>query len=258
MKPSPKVLAGNWKMFKTRAETRNFFETVGDQIRASSVRKIAAPSPTLLDTALQASASTGIEIFAQNVAWAESGAFTGETSAAQLLDLGVKGAIIGHSERRQYFGETDASAVKRALFALSQGLHVIFCFGEKIEERQSGKTQAVIREQLAPVVAQILPQLNSTQLATQAFMLAYEPVWAIGTGLVATPDQVREAHGFIASLIGSTPLPILYGGSVKADNFGGLASLPHVHGGLVGGASLEAKSYLQLHEVLDKATPAQL
>lgn len=241
-----KCLAGNWKMFKNRAEVKAFFAKVGSSLASSRVRKVVAPSPTLLETALTAAQGTGIEVFSQNAHWSDSGAFTGEMSPAQLVDLGVKGAIIAHSERRQYFGETDETAVQRALACLERGLDVIYCIGERVEQRKAGETNAVLKTQLSSVISKILPK------AGPRLMIAYEPVWAIGTGLVATPEQVKEAHAFIAGLVGNS-LPLLYGGSVKADNFAGLASLPHVDGGLVGGASLEADSYIALHGILDKS-----
>lgn len=242
------VLAGNWKMFKTRAETKAFFKEIGTELATTKIRKIVAPSPTLLETAVGAAQGTGIEIFAQNMGWAESGAFTGETSPDQLLELGVKGTLIAHSERRQYFGETDETAVKKAVLALAKGLDVIYCIGEKIEERKANQTDAVLRKQLAPVLETILPKLAAQG---PAFLIAYEPVWAIGTGLTATPEQVKDTHAGIATLLKNSPvpLPILYGGSVKTDNFGGLVTLPHVNGGLVGGASLTSDSYRQLHQI---------
>jgi triosephosphate isomerase len=249
-----KILAGNWKMFKNRAETRAFFAAVGSSIKNSGVRKIVAVSPTLLETALAAAAGTGIEVFAQNVAGAESGAFTGETSPLQLLDLGVTGTLIAHSERRQYFNETDKTAVAKAKLALSKGLQVIYCIGETLEERQGNRTEAVLTAQMAPVIAEVLPLLEQDLSVKARFMIAYEPVWAIGTGLVASPAQVADAHKFIDGLLAKAGkrFPLLYGGSVKPDNFGELASTPAVAGGLVGGASLTADSYLALHAILDK------
>ena len=240
-----KILAGNWKMFKTRAEARHFFEGVGAQIAKSSVRKIVATSPTLLESSVVAAAKTGIEVFSQNCAWAESGAFTGEISPLQLKDIGVTGTLVGHSERRQFFGETDATCQKRAESALKASLHVIYCIGESLDERKAGATRAVLEKQLAPVIAM--------KAAKTHFVLAYEPVWAIGTGVVAEVPQVKEAHGWISEILGRAQLPsyeILYGGSVKPNNFKELSQVPFVSGGLVGGASLDVQSYLDLHACL--------
>lgn len=247
-----KVLAGNWKMFKTREETRAFFATVGSQLKSSSVRKIVAPSPTLLETALKAAEGTGIEIFAQNIGWAESGAFTGETSVNQLLDLGIRGTLVAHSERRQYFGETDETAANKAVLALKKRIDVIYCIGERVEERKAGKTNDVLTVQMKPFIEKVLPELTDERAAQGALMIAYEPVWAIGTGLTANSEQIAEAHAFIHQLLvkAGRPLPLLYGGSVKTDNMGTIGKIAHVDGGLVGGASLEAKSYLELHQAL--------
>lgn len=243
-----KVLAGNWKMFKNRAETTAFFKDIGSQLKSSAPRKIVAASPTLLETAVKAAEGTGIEIFAQNCHWAESGAFTGESSPAQLKDVGVRGTIVGHSERRQFFGDNDETVCKRAQAALAQKLAVIYCIGESLEQRNAGQTAALLRTQLKPVIEKILPALGDGD-----FTLAYEPIWAIGTGVTATPAQASEAHTLIADELkkaGFTRTAILYGGSVKPNNFKELASLPHVAGGLVGGASLAAADYLALHVCL--------
>lgn len=247
-----KVLAGNWKMHKTREETRAFFGTIGSKLQSSSVRKIVAPSPTLLETAVAASQGSGIEVFAQNISWAEAGAFTGETSVAQLFDLGVKGTIIGHSERRQYFNETDETACKKAALALDEGLDVIYCIGERIEDRKANRTHAVLESQIKPLIEKVLPELSQQSADRGALVIAYEPVWAIGTGLTANSEQIADAHAYIAQLLNQAkrPLPILYGGSVKVDNMNGIAKIAHVSGGLVGGASLEAAAFIALHEAL--------
>jgi len=250
---SLKILAGNWKMFKTRAETRAFFKEVGTKLAASKVRKIVATSPTLLETALAASEGTGIEIFSQNCAWAETGALTGEISPLQLKDLGIKGTLVGHSERRQYFGETDATCAKRAEAALAAGLEVIYCLGETLEERQSERTAEVLQKQMAPVLNEVLPAIVARgDKPSTKIMIAYEPVWAIGTGLTATTAQIAEAHALLAKWLGEVKMDValLYGGSVKPQNIKEIGGTAHVAGGLVGGASLEPKSYIELHDGL--------
>ena len=219
------LIAGNWKMYKGPTETRAFCESFSAPEGAEAV--ICPPF-----VSLAAAVESGHTVFAQNVHWAPEGAFTGEISAATLLELGVAGAIVGHSERRQYFGETDETAARRALTALEHGLRVIACVGESEEERDSGQMELVLRiqvEAIADVVG------TSEQL-----VIAYEPVWAIGTGKTASPEQAREAHAFIKTLL---PVPVLYGGSVKPENAEELLSQPGVDGALVGGASLEVESF---------------
>ena len=169
-----------------------------------------------------------MSVFAQNVHWELEGAYTGEVSPPMLLELGVKGAIVGHSERRQHFGETDASVGMRAQAAVEAGLHVIACVGETEQEREAGETEAVLERQLATIPRH------------ERLVIAYEPVWAIGTGRTATAEIAQEAHAFVKSLHDA---PVLYGGSVKPDNAGVLLALPGVDGALVGGASLDVASF---------------
>jgi triosephosphate isomerase (TIM) len=173
-------------------------------------------------------AGTEIAVAAQNVHWEQDGPYTGETSPEMLLELGVYGAIVGHSERRQHFGETDETAAKRVRGALAAGMFVIACVGETEDERERGETESVLRRQ----VSVFEPDDN--------LVVAYEPVWAIGTGKAATPDIAQEAHAFIKSVL---DVPVLYGGSVKPDNAPVLLSQPDVDGALVGGASLELESF---------------
>jgi triosephosphate isomerase (TIM) len=177
---------------------------------------------------LREAVASGLRVFAQNVHWAPEGAFTGEVSAEMLAELGVAGAIVGHSERRQYFGETDETAWSRAEHALSAGLNVIYCVGEVESEREAGHTEEVLRRQLAVLEAH------------ERLVIAYEPVWAIGTGKTATPEQAQEAHAFVKS---RCDVPVLYGGSVKPENAEELLSEPDVDGALVGGASLDLDSF---------------
>jgi triosephosphate isomerase (TIM) len=189
------------------------------------------PSFTGLAPAVQALADTEIAVAAQNVHWEPEGAYTGEVSAPMLVDLGVYGAIVGHSERRQYFGEADETVGRRAAAALDAGLSVIACVGELDEERERGETEDVLRRQLAPLEAH------------DNLVIAYEPVWAIGTGKTATPELAQEAHAFVKSLV---DVPVLYGGSVKPDNAADLLGQPDVDGALVGGASLEVDSFVAI------------
>ena len=180
---------------------------------------------------LRACVQAGLTTYAQNVHWADEGAFTGEISPRMLLDLGVAGAIVGHSERRQYFGETDEGVAKRTQAALERGLKVIACVGETEAEREAGETDDVLRRQVS-----VLDKHDD-------LVIAYEPVWAIGTGKTATPEMAEEAHAFIKSLL---DVPVLYGGSVKPDNAPELLGQPSVDGALVGGASLDIDSFVSL------------
>jgi triosephosphate isomerase (TIM) len=220
-----KLIAGNWKMFKGPRETREFCAA----FRApDGVGAVLCPPFVSLAPAVE----SGHTVFAQNVHWAHEGAYTGEVSAAMLTELGVGGAIVGHSERRQYFGETDETVVRRTAAALERGLRVIACVGESLEEREAGQTELVLRVQVEAIA--------DAAGAHERLVLAYEPVWAIGTGQTATPDQAREAHAYLKSLL---DVPVLYGGSVKPDNAAELLAQPGVDGALVGGASLEVESF---------------
>jgi triosephosphate isomerase (TIM) len=215
------LIAGNWKMFKTRTETAAFCAAFTPP---DGVDVVICPPFTSLSDAV----ASGIATYAQNVHWEDEGAFTGEVAARMLLDLGVQGAVVGHSERRQYFGETDESAWSRAERGLDAGLGIIYCVGELEAEREAGHTEEVLRRQV------------SVLSAHERLVVAYEPVWAIGTGKTATANQAQEAHGFIKSLL---DVPVLYGGSVKPENAEELLSEPDVDGALVGGASLEVDSF---------------
>jgi triosephosphate isomerase len=216
-----KLVAGNWKMFKGTSETLAFFEAFE---QPAGVEVVVCPPFTSLSLAT----GRGVQVYAQNVHWAAEGAFTGEVSARMLLELGVDGAIVGHSERRQYFGETDDTVRARCEAALEAGLGVIACVGETDAEREAGETEAVLRRQAAAI-----PRHD-------ALVIAYEPVWAIGTGKTATPDIAQSAHELIKGL---HPTRVLYGGSVKPDNAAELMAQPDVDGALVGGASLEPASF---------------
>ena len=177
-------------------------------------------------------ASSGIRAYAQNVHWAREGAFTGEVSAPMLAELGVAGSIVGHSERRQYFGENDETVARRAHALVEAGLGIIACVGESAEEREAGQTEFVLRIQVEAIADAVG--------GWDDLVIAYEPVWAIGTGVTATTDQAQEAHAYIKSMVDA---PVLYGGSVKPDNAAELAAEADVDGFLVGGASLEVDSF---------------
>jgi triosephosphate isomerase (TIM) len=215
------LVAGNWKMFKGPAETIAFL----DAFEPPTGVEIAICPPF---TSLAAAAGGGVPVYAQNVHWAGEGAFTGEISAGMLLELGVAGAIVGHSERRQHFGETDETVHMRCEAALAAGLSVIACVGETEAEREAGETELVLRRQVASI-----PRHES-------LVIAYEPVWAIGTGKTATLEMAQEAHAYIKGLHQTR---VLYGGSVKPDNAAELMGQPAVDGALVGGASLEPESF---------------
>jgi triosephosphate isomerase len=221
------LIAGNWKMYKGPAETAEFCLALREQ-ELGGVDVVVCPPYVSLAVAVQLLAGTEIAVAAQNVHWGHEGAYTGEISAAMLHELGVYGAIVGHSERRQYFGETDETVAKRVRAALAAGLFVIACVGETEEERERDETEEVLRRQ----VSVLEPDEN--------LVVAYEPVWAIGTGKTATPDIAQDAHAFVRSLLN---VPVLYGGSVKPDNAAELLGQPDVDGALVGGASLELDSF---------------
>jgi triosephosphate isomerase len=221
------LIAGNWKMYKGPAETAEFCLGLREA-DLDGVDVVVCPPFVSLAVAVQLLAGTEIAVAAQNVHWEEEGAFTGEISAPMLRELGVYGAIVGHSERRQHFGESDDSVAKRASAALDAGLFVIACVGETGDQRERGETEQVLERQI------------SVLAADDNLVVAYEPVWAIGTGMTATPDLAQEAHAFVKSLL---DVPVLYGGSVKPDNAAELLAQPDVDGALVGGASLDLDSF---------------
>jgi triosephosphate isomerase len=225
------LIAGNWKMYKGPGEAGAFSRELREADLPETVDVVVAPPFVSLAAAVQALAGTEIGVFAQNCHWEGEGAFTGEVSAPMLKELGVYGTIVGHSERRQWFGETDALVARRVDHCLEQGLHVIACIGETEEERDQGATHIVLRRQVASFEAD--PNL----------VIAYEPVWAIGTGKTATPRMAQEAHETIKELL---DVPMLYGGSVKPDNAAELLAQPAIDGALVGGASLEVDSFVAI------------
>jgi len=224
------LIAGNWKMFKSSSQTAEFCAAFRPP---QGVDVVVCPPFTSLREAV----ASGLDIFAQNVHWEREGAFTGEISAEMLLELEVEGVLVGHSERRQYFCETDETTARRAERALEAGLRVIACVGELEEERESGETENVLRRQVS-----VLP-------SHERLVVAYEPVWAIGTGRTATPELAQEAHAFIKGVLDS---PVLYGGSVKPENAEELLSQPAVDGALVGGASLDVDSFAAICETASR------
>ena len=243
-----RVMAGNWKMYKTLAETRAFFSAFNPLVANSTHADIViAPPFTAISTAVDSTKSTNIAIGGQNLSWSKEGAFTGEVSAGMLVEAGCKFVIVGHSERRQLFRESDDNVAKKSLMALSVGLTPIVCVGETDEERTNGLEKEVLARQFNNGPGALTPDEFSR------ILLAYEPVWAIGTGKVATPEIAAAAHSFIRetaaktfSVAHASALRILYGGSVKPDNIKGLMAQEELDGALVGGASLDPKSFASI------------
>jgi len=243
-----KIVAGNWKMNNDAAETKALIDEILAKKPEHTVAKIVvAPSFVNLQSAAVQTSGTDIIVAAQNMHQAESGAYTGEVSVGMLKSIHVNTVILGHSERRAYFGETNTLLAEKVNTALKHNLTVIFCFGEELADRQAGNHFNVVETQLREGLFHI------SQTDWNNIVLAYEPVWAIGTGETATPDQAQEMHAFIRSLIskeigesvaGNTS--ILYGGSVKPDNAKEIFGKPDVDGGLIGGASLKAKDFLDI------------
>jgi triosephosphate isomerase len=238
------LIAGNWKMNKTVAEAEEFIAAVLP--RVSSVQGVdvaICPPFTALAAMVDSARGSRVEIYAQNMHHADSGAFTGEVAPPMLVELGVHGVILGHSERREMFGETDRALQQKVPAALAAGLKPILCVGETEEEREAGDTERKLRHQ----VQEDLARVDISRLGE--VVIAYEPIWAIGTGRVATPDQAQEAIAFIRALVADRSREqaeltrVLYGGSVKDDNCPELLGLPDVDGALVGGASLDAETF---------------
>lgn len=241
-----KIVAGNWKMFKTHTETISLLNDLKTKMISTSAQVIVAPPYINLTIAKQTVAGTAIEVAAQNMHQAEGGAFTGEISANMLTDIGLTYVILGHSERRAYFHETDAQLANKVDTALKHNLKVIFCFGEELKDRQNDNHFNIVENQLKDAL------FHLEASAWEHIILAYEPVWAIGTGETASPDQAQEMHHFIRNLIHekydavADDVRILYGGSVKPDNAKEIFSKPDVDGGLIGGASLKVDDFLQI------------
>jgi triosephosphate isomerase (TIM) len=233
------ILAANWKMNLGPTAASAFFESFLSRYAARNDRTVILfPSAIAFTTARHAAeARPDIQFGVQNIHSAEKGAFTGETSAAMAQDAGARFVLIGHSERRHVFGETDAQTAEKVNRVASQGLAPVLCVGEKIEEREAGQTDAVVVRQLRAALQGFVKQ---DPAALGSLVIAYEPVWAIGTGKTATPEIAQEAHAFIKGLL---DVPVLYGGSVKPENAGELLGQSDVDGALVGGASLDVESF---------------
>jgi len=246
--PRKVIIAGNWKMNKTGAEGVAFIEEFAEQVAdVKDVEIVVCPTFTALEQVVQAAAGSNVKVGAQNIHWAENGAFTGEISAEMLKETGVEYVIIGHSERRQYFGETDETVNRRLVAALKAELIPMVCIGELLEERESGNTENVLKTQIVGAFKDI----SSDDM--EKIVVAYEPVWAIGTGKTATPEMAEETHSFVRSVIAelftsdvAEKVRIQYGGSMKAGNSAELISQKNIDGGLVGGAALQADSFAQL------------
>ena len=244
------IVAGNWKMNKTASEGVALVEALKPLVAdvcSCCAEVVVCPTFTTLSAVVEACKGSNVKVGAQNVHWAESGAFTGEISAAMLKEAGVEYVILGHSERRQYFGETDATVNSRLKAAIAAGLKPIVCIGETLEEREGNKTEAVLGKQLEDG----LKDLDAATVG--ALVLAYEPVWAIGTGKTATPEMAQETHAYIRSKIAALfgkeaaeNVRIQYGGSMKPENAEELVRQADIDGGLIGGAALKADSFADL------------
>ena len=237
------IIAGNWKMNKTPSEARELVTALAPLVKDASCDVVVCTPAVNFAAVSEAIKGTNIKLGAQNMHWKESGAYTGELSAAMLKECGVEYIILGHSERRQYFGETDATVNLRTLAAVKAGLTPIVCVGEKKEEREAGYTNALVSYQT--LIA--LSGLTAEQV--KGVVIAYEPVWAIGTGLTATDEQANETIGVIREAIRSAygdaadEVRIQYGGSMNPKNCKGLMAQPEIDGGLIGGASLKAEDF---------------
>jgi triosephosphate isomerase len=243
------AIVGNWKLWGTRAEAAEYCERLltllPDETRRPAAVGISAPF-TSLDVCVETMSGSGVGVYAQNMHQAETGAFTGEVSAPMLTEIGIDGVVLGHSERRQYFGETDRALQEKVPVALAAGLEPILCVGETEDEREAGDTERKLRHQ----VQEDLEKVETDRLAD--VIVAYEPIWAIGTGKVATPEIAQEAISFVRALVGDRSkeaaerIRILYGGSVKPDNAAEILAQPDVDGALVGGASLDPEAFARI------------
>lgn len=241
------VIAGNWKMNKTPAEAKELIAAIAPLVKDADCEVVACTPFVDLSAAQEAAAGTNIQIGAENCHWEKSGAYTGEISAEMLSSMGVKIVIIGHSERRQYFGETDETVNKRALAVVRAGMTPIICVGERKEQREAGYTDALVEYQT------LIALTGMTADEVKKVVIAYEPVWAIGTGLTATDEQANETIGVIRAALArkygkrvADKVRIQYGGSMKPSNVDGLMKQPEIDGGLIGGASLKAEDFARI------------
>ena len=248
-------MAANWKMHKTVEEAEEFVQALLPRVSTADLVDVAICAPfTALAALVDSTRGSRARVYAQNMHQEPQGAFTGEISAAMLIELDVHGVLLGHSERRQYFAETDRALAEKVAAALGAGLEVILCVGETEEERERGETERKLRHQ----VQEGLEKVPDSRLGD--IVLAYEPIWAIGTGRVATPGQAQEAIAFVRALIGDRDREqaertrVLYGGSVKPENASELLALPDVDGALVGGASLDVDSFAALVDAAQAAS----
>jgi triosephosphate isomerase len=242
--PRRRFIAGNWKLNKTIAEAEQFIGTLLPRISTADGIDVAiCPAFTALGAMVDSTRGSRVEVYAQNMHQADEGAFTGEVSAPMLTELDVHGVILGHSERREYFGETDKALAQKMPAAIAAGLRPILCVGETEEERERGDTERKLRHQVQEALARVEPERLGE------IVIAYEPIWAIGSGQLATPEQAQEAIAFVRALVADRSREqaqhtrILYGGSVKPEHVDELLALPDVDGALVGGASLDPESF---------------
>jgi len=271
MKPRGVIVAGNWKMNHGAGDTEKFFgslsagwnkvlgESTKSALKTGALKAMIFPPALSIHTALRAAAAMNgaVRIGAQNAHWEQKGAFTGELSGPMLKEAGISHVLVGHSERRQFFGETDETVRKRTESLLEQGITVIMCIGETKNERESNQTTAILDRQLTGALPE--PGKGGAKFLDGRLVIAYEPVWAIGTGLTATPAQAEEAHKHIRQHLwdrfgmeASGRTPVLYGGSVTPENMGQLLDCPNIDGGLIGGASLKPDGFLAMLETAGK------
>ena len=241
------IVAGNWKMNNDLAQTETLISALKKQTKTTDAEVMIAPTSTNLWQAFNTLKGSYIEVIAQNMHFAENGAYTGEISAGMLKSIGVETVILGHSERREYFNETDELLAKKVDAALAKGMRIIFCFGEELADRKSGREETVVGNQIKNAL------FHLKAAAFQNIVLAYEPVWAIGTGETASPEQAQDMHAFIRNTLAdkygddiADEMSILYGGSVKPANAEEIFSKPDVDGGLIGGAALNADDFFAI------------
>lgn len=242
-----KIVAGNWKMNKNAAETVELIRGIRENLPDGDTLVMVAPPFVNLSHALEAAKGSRVQVMAQNMHFAESGAFTGEVAPGMLLHLGIDHVILGHSERRSIFGETDEFLAQKVNTALAHGMQIIFCFGEELHDRKNDVHFEVVRQQLTDGL------FHLPASSWPSIILAYEPVWAIGTGETASPEQAQEMHAFIRETLQdkyddevASQTSILYGGSVKPGNAAEIFSKPDVDGGLIGGASLKVEDFVAI------------